>query len=426
MNERAPSNDTARYDLAVIGAGIAGLVAANAALDRGLRPVVVEPHPPGGRARTTDRRGWCLNVGGHGLYLGGSLHRVLVGWGYDAPGGTPSDITLGGLRGGVVHPLPVGPSTIARTGLLSVRSKVRFAALFARLGRLDTAALSGHSLADWLAGEPDDVRATIESIVRTATYANAPDLLDAAAAVGQLRLATEGVRYVDGGWGSIIDVLTRRLITRGGELRTAAVASVGEERTSVEVLLEGDGGRLVAEATIIAAGGPELEARLLGGKAVDIGPKVEACAVDLLVRRPVERRGIFGIDEPRYLSPHSSVAALAPAGNGLLSGLHYLRPGTAPATPEEERLAARRLAALVGVGDHEILEDRLLHRSTVAHGLPLAANGGLDGRPSVEVGSRVFRAGDWVGPHGMLADAAAASGAAAASAVAARCARISR
>jgi hypothetical protein len=48
---------------------------------------------------------------------------------------------------------------------------------------------------------------------------------------------------------------------------------------------------------------------------------------------------------------------------------------------------------------------------TVSPGLPRADEGGLAGRPGVALPGCpcVFLAGDWVGPQGMLADAAAAS-----------------
>jgi NADH dehydrogenase FAD-containing subunit len=50
-----------------------------------------------------------------------------------------------------------------------------------------------------------------------------------------------------------------------------------------------------------------------------------------------------------------------------------------------------------------------------SYAIPVAANGGLPGRPSVAVeGSpHVFVAGDWIGSEGMLADAVFASAASA-------------
>jgi hypothetical protein len=48
----------------------------------------------------------------------------------------------------------------------------------------------------------------------------------------------------------------------------------------------------------------------------------------------------------------------------------------------------------------------------VASTMPRAATGGLRGRPNVTASGlpRVFLAGDWVGPDGLLSDAALASG----------------
>jgi phytoene dehydrogenase-like protein len=58
-----------------------------------------------------------------------------------------------------------------------------------------------------------------------------------------------------------------------------------------------------------------------------------------------------------------------------------------------------------------VLEQRYLHRMTVAAALPTAARGGLAGRPrATDSGvDGVFLAGDWVGPDGHLLDASVAS-----------------
>jgi hypothetical protein len=58
---------------------------------------------------------------------------------------------------------------------------------------------------------------------------------------------------------------------------------------------------------------------------------------------------------------------------------------------------------------------RFLQRVVAATDIPAAASGGLAGRPPTAVPEvpGVHVAGDWVGPSGMLADAALASAAAA-------------
>ena len=57
-------------------------------------------------------------------------------------------------------------------------------------------------------------------IVRTGTYVNAPARFDTAAALEQLKLALQGVRYVDGGWQTIVDSLMSRFVALGGAVLT--------------------------------------------------------------------------------------------------------------------------------------------------------------------------------------------------------------
>jgi hypothetical protein len=64
----------------------------------------------------------------------------------------------------------------------------------------------------------------------------------------------------------------------------------------------------------------------------------------------------------------------------------------------------------------------------VTPALPAAANGGTAGRPGPAVPGTddLYVVGDWVGPHGMLADASLASARQAASSILQRAARPAR
>ncbi len=59
-----------------------------------------------------------------------------------------------------------------------------------------------------------------------------------------------------------------------------------------------------------------------------------------------------------------------------------------------------------------MVTSRFLTRMVVAGAAPIAARGGLGGRPAAGATGLpgVYLAGDWVGPTGLLADAALASG----------------
>jgi hypothetical protein len=126
-------------------------------------------------------------------------------------------------------------------------------------------------------------------------------------------------------------------------------------------------------------------------------------------------RFVLGIDEPLYLSLHGPGADLVPGDGSLVSLLRYHRDGE---VDDPVGTRARLEAMLDGVRPgwrEHVVQQRFRRRAVVTHDVPGAAIGGLGGRPTT-TGSGVpgvLLAGDWVGPAGMLADAAVASGAAA-------------
>jgi phytoene dehydrogenase-like protein len=406
--------NTDRFDVVVVGAGVAGLVAAVATAKGGARTLVLDAHAPGGRARTTDRDGYLFNEGPHALFEQGAFMAVLKRWGLEPPGRQPLAADAHALLDDDLHPFPAGPGRLAWTPLLRPASRLRFGRLMTRLPRLDAARLAGRSVTDWFDDEdlPDDVRALVLSLVRVTTYGNAPDLLDAGAAVSQLRAGLQGVRYLDGGWQRVVDGLVRALADAGGILH--AGTAVGA--------VEADGGTAcvhtaygpVEAAAVILAGLPPAEAaRLLGrdGTAFgDLGPPVEAACLELGVTRPARPPVVFGVDRPLYLSVHAPVARLAPPGRAMVEVMHYLPPGhERDAADDRDELSA--LASRCGIDAGCIERERFLRRVTVAHALPLARHGGLAGRPGVMAAAipNVLLAGDWVGPEGMLSDASASS-----------------
>jgi hypothetical protein len=90
-----------------------------------------------------------------------------------------------------------------------------------------------------------------------------------------------------------------------------------------------------------------------------------------------------------------------------------LRYGARSAAEDRPALDAHR--RLAGVTDDDVLAERFLASMPVAGAVPRAVRGGLPGRPGTGATGTpgVHLAGDWVGPEGLLADAALASGAAA-------------
>lgn len=423
----APDNED--VDVVVIGGGLAGLSAAITAADAGRRVVLLDARPLGGRARSENRNGHTFNLGPHALYVGGPGHRLLRGFGIDPAGAPPAVHGSLGLRRGRTGLLPSGPLSLLRTDLLRPRSKARVAAMLARLQRIRAADHAHQTVNGWLSetGLPADAAALVHLLVRVSTYVDAPDLLSAEAAIGQVQLAMgKGVRYLDGGWGSMADRLAQRARRAGADLRTGVIVrhvgaptGAGRPSASHRLLVETSAGPLLASAVVLAVGTPAATAAVLGTRPTSwdrLGPEVAATSLDLGLARVPDRRAIFGVDEPVYWSVHGPGARLAPDGGAVAHAMRYLPPGDDPATAEEHRARLEALARTAGVRDADIVESRFLRRMVVTGGLPTAAAGGLWGRPDVTDTGRpgVYLAGDWVGPDGMLADAALMSGARAA------------
>ncbi|MCB1001511.1 MAG: FAD-dependent oxidoreductase [Acidimicrobiales bacterium] len=412
-----PGPDGTDADLIVVGAGVAGLAAAMTAAATGRRTLVVDAHGVGGRGRTADHHGWSLNVGPHALYRRAALEQLLDRHGIVCAGGMPATDDAWLVRDGAAHPQRLSPGAIARTSLLGRRDRLRLLALLARVQRLDPERHVGRSLADWLREVPVPVRQFVEMFARVGTYTHAPEVLDAGAALRQVQLAVgPGVRYLDGGWATMLDAMASRVRSLGGEIRTGVEVSAVRSLAGgpgVEVHLAG-GTVVLATGAVIATGGPDTASRLTGRPVVGVErltPPVTASALDLCLTRAVPRVA-FALDEPLYLSAHAPAARLAPAGGGLVSVLRYHAPGADPAPADIARGELRAFATTAGIVGRDVAHERYLHRVVVAHGAPTAAGGGLPGRPQVDCLGLpdVVVAGDWVGPTGLLADASAASG----------------
>ncbi len=405
--------ETTHYDTVIVGGGLAGLTAAAQLAQSGHRPLVLERHSDlGGRARTDDLGGWLFNHGGHALYKNGLGHRTLQGLGVEPSGVAPPLDGAQLVSDGRATPLPFSAMGVAKTKALSARGKLEFGALLTNVGKLDPAEYSHVTVDDWLAGYRPDVRAVVTALVRLSTYSAATDIMSADAAIAQLGGNTEGVLYLHGGWAALCAQIAQAAESAGATL----VAN-----STVDSIRRAEGGYTVTTAAaeyqgttvVVAAGGPAFTSRLLG---IDesafgmVGPAPEAAVLDLaLDQMPTRHRFLLGVDEPTYFSVHSPPARMAPDGKVAAVAMRYLAPSD-DGTANAHRSSLESMAELAGIGTP--VHSRFMRRMTVTNGLPIAAAGGIAGRPKLAVPSLdgAFIAGDWVGARGLLADAAIASG----------------
>jgi phytoene dehydrogenase-like protein len=379
----------------VIGGGLAGLTAANALAGNHRKVVLYEQSARlGGRAATQEDRGFLLNFGPHALYRGGRAHGVWREWRIPFHGAVP-DVTGDAFLtyGDTKYDLIRNTGGLLRSRLFRLGEKLEATRLFGGLVR--GSAQPGESMDHWLdrhAATPR-VRSLAEAITRVSTYTAEMPHLSAEAALAQIRLATRrGVLYLDGGWHTIIDGLARRAQALGVEIRC------GESLDSL---------RHVDASAVILAIPPKAIERLTGVRLPVMRP-VRMATLDLGLRSlPVgAARFALGMDRPLYLSLHSAAARLAPAGAALVHVGKYLSQNETDANRIRAELECHVDLCLPGWRDQaEIV--RYLPNLTVTH-----ATAAPGGRPDVDaLGLEgVAIAGDWVGPEGMLADAAVASG----------------
>jgi phytoene dehydrogenase-like protein len=413
------------FDAVVVGGGLAGLTAAALIAETGQRVGLFEKSDVlGGRAVTHVKNGFHLNLGPHAWYPGGPGTQVLSRLGISVPGRAPRPAGAFAFNEGRLHTLPIGFVSLLTTDLLGLHGKLEVARLLARLPRMDTGPFDSTPLVEWLAGIGNPMaRALVNMFIRVAMYANAPDVMSAGAGLASLQsVLRDNVWYLDNGWQSIVNALWAKAVAVGVQvMRDAPVREVLHDGCVRGVRL--DDGKEVDAASVVLAVAPPAAKSLLPSVAQttlaqwDGVPSRAACLDVGLARLPKPRNVVaFGVDRPLYYSVHSATASLAPGGAAVIHVAKYLDSSAVTDPKADEKDVEGFLDILQPGWRTEVVVQRFLPSMTVINAIPTATRGGLDGRPSVGVRDvpGLYIAGDWVGAHGTLANAAVASAARAA------------
>jgi phytoene dehydrogenase-like protein len=423
VQESLRRDSATHADVIVVGGGLAGMTAAALVARAGRSVIVLEQvHHLGGRAATNVIDGVRFNLGAHALYAGGRacglLNELAVPFSGHFP--SPGRPLVVSRRG--AYRIPAGLGSLACSSLLSLGEKMRLARLFTTIKRLDTRLLDRASARDWIeqtAGR-GNLASLLGALFRVSTYVADQERLSAGAALDQLRMAlVTNVLYLDGGWQTLIEGLRTAATGHGAEVRTSARVRTVENLTSSARLILAGGAELCSRAVILAVP-PDAACSLLSMPSdaplrtwLSRQSPVPAACLDIAfsrLPRPGDRFAL-GLDQPTYFSVHSAAARLAADGTAVVHLMKYLQADAdEPATAVEAELEALLDKVQAGWRAH-VVARRFLPKMTVAHALPRADEGGLSGRPKPSLAGcpNVFVAGDWVGPEGMLADAATAS-----------------
>jgi phytoene dehydrogenase-like protein len=369
-------NGTAAHEITVVGAGIAGLVAAIACAEEGARVRLVEAHEQlGGRARSTDGP-YKANLGPHAMYNDGAFWK----WMRERnilPAHRSARLTGVRLRLG---------GTLRRTPPLGV-----LPAILRLRGREAPVATDFRT---WAASHTDeDTAAIAASAAGVFTFHHDPGELSAAFVwprmVRLLLTAPSIVRYPVAGWSTLVSSLEKRVRELGVAVETGTRL---DELPATPVIV----------ATELA------QARELLGEDSLRWDSGRTVCLDLGVRY---RRGdptvVSDLDESGWVGRYSGAnPSIAPDGEELIQAQMPIRPG------ESADQAALRLERLLDVSIEDWRSRETWRRRQVMDG----RSGALDmpgsswrERPAVDRGDGVFLAGDMVAADGMLAEVSWAS-----------------
>lgn len=403
----------------IVGGGLSGLAAASLLARAGHTVTVFEKASvPGGRARTQQHGAFSFNQGAHAFYLGGPGEQLLNSLGVRPGGSIPDREQFLALDDGKLHTFPTSAMSLFRTTLLNLGAKGAFTRLLTTLNRIDMTQLQQVSFQDWLEQQVrhPQVRQLMLALARLTTYANAPEMIPASLVIP---LVNAQVRYLDGGWQTLVDDLRQRAVASGAKMVThARVAAIEISEESHTVRLA-DGTSYPASAVVLALDPQTASALVMHGTHKDLNrwaaqsvPARVAC-FDVALRRLPKPQHLFtlGIDRPLYYSVHSAWAKLAPEGGALIHTMKYLKPGES-ATPETTRHELEALLDVMQPGWRaEVMEQSFLPHMVASNAIVQARQGGVAGRPGPAVTDirNLYVAGDWVGAEGQLADACFAS-----------------
>ncbi|HEY4549490.1 MAG TPA: FAD-dependent oxidoreductase, partial [Bacillus sp. (in: firmicutes)] len=259
---------TQKWDIVIVGGGLAGFVAANYLAKNDLSILIVEKGKNvGGRARTNKINHQYLNLGPHAFYKKGKAKSILEELDIKLNGKSPK---LGGVlvENNMEYAAPFTPLGLFSTNLLNWKERIEWITIMMKVNRIDTVKLAEQTFEQWVKQEARSkkVQSLLYVLGRLATYCHAPEKVSAKLIVSHLKTVMGGVLYLDGGWQTIIDQLHNKAVVSGVQVQThTAVNQIAPvEHDQVKLVLS-NGEEILGKYVICTTGPNELN-KMLGEK----------------------------------------------------------------------------------------------------------------------------------------------------------------
>ncbi|MBP2242110.1 phytoene dehydrogenase-like protein [Cytobacillus eiseniae] len=405
-----------KWDVVIIGGGLAGFVAANYLAKRNLSILVLEKGKKvGGRARTDQIHEQYFNLGPHALSKKGKAMAILEELTIQVPGKSPK---LGGVlvKEHLEYSAPFTPSGLLTTNLLNWKDRIEWANVLIKVISVNTKKLTTWTFEQWVqqTTESANIQSLLYLLGRLATYCHAPDQASAKIIVSHLKTVLNGVLYLDHGWQTIIDQLHNKAVVSGVQIEThKRVKHIAPlEQDSFKLVLSHD--EEVFGKYVICTTGPYELQHMLGKKSnfpfTKMKP-VKGATFDIALTQLPNPKKLFAMDinHPLYFSVHSNYARLsADAKNAVMHVFKYHHPDeTINAKKVRDELEQFLEKIQPGWKNYEITS-RFIPQITVNQRLPQIGD-----EKMLESCKRgipgLYIAGDWASPDFILAEGAVSS-----------------
>ncbi|WP_223588819.1 phytoene desaturase family protein [Neobacillus bataviensis] len=412
---------TQKWDIVIVGGGLAGYVAANYLAKTNLSILILEKGKnTGGRAKTNRINQQFLNLGPHALYKKGKAKSILEELKINLNGKPP---ILGGIliENNIEYAAPFSPLELFTTNLLNRKERMEWVSVLLKLMSANPKKLAEQTFQQWVqqTARSKIVKSLLYSLGRLATYCHAPEMVSAKVMVSNMKNAMGGVLYLDGGWQTIIDQLHNKAILSGVQIQShTRVKQIAPAPQNQFKLVLSNDKEILGKYVICTSGPHELHEMLVENLNLDqnnflaqITP-IRGATLDVALTQLPNPKQLFamGITDPLYYSVHSNYARLSDDNkSAVLHVFKYLHPDDQIDGTSIKDELEQFLDKLQPGWQQYVISSRFIPNITVNQRLPQIGDE-LKLQRSKTAIPGLYIAGDWASPDSILADGAVSSG----------------